>query len=97
MSDDPTVSLPDSETVRIRRALFCADYGTIDGEHHKQWVIDQMVRALTGCPYEDRTGTDVHGTVYQYEVQGKSPEYHNWFNENIAGYMTEEEWEGIAP
>ncbi len=28
-------------------------YGGIDGEHHKAWVIDQMVRALTGPKYED--------------------------------------------
>lgn len=23
-------------------------YGGIDGEHHKQWVIDQIVRIITG-------------------------------------------------
>ena len=27
-------------------------YGGIDGEHHKDWVIDQIVRALTGDRYE---------------------------------------------
>jgi hypothetical protein len=27
-------------------------YGGIDGAHHKTWVIDQMVRALTGDGYE---------------------------------------------
>ncbi len=27
-------------------------YGQIDGGHHKMWVIDQMVRALTGNSYE---------------------------------------------
>jgi len=26
-------------------------YGGIDGEHHKEWVIDQMVRQLTGDYY----------------------------------------------
>ena len=26
-------------------------YGGIDGEHHKTWVIDQMVRELTGNDY----------------------------------------------
>jgi hypothetical protein len=26
-------------------------YGGIDGAHHKTWVIDQMVRALTGPDY----------------------------------------------
>ncbi len=34
---------------RISEALECAfRYGQIDGDHHKAWVIDQMVRALTG-------------------------------------------------
>ncbi len=27
-------------------------YGQIDGDHHKTWVIDQMVRALTGKQYK---------------------------------------------
>lgn len=32
---------------RIEKALDLAwCYGQIDGEHHKTWVIDQMVRAL---------------------------------------------------
>jgi hypothetical protein len=28
------------------------DYGGIDGEHHKQWVLDQVIRTLTGDKYE---------------------------------------------
>lgn len=27
-------------------------FGGIDGDHHKAWVIDQVVRALTGPGYE---------------------------------------------
>ena len=27
------------------------DYGQIDGVHHKQWVIDQAVRHLSGAYY----------------------------------------------
>ncbi|MDB5716166.1 MAG: hypothetical protein JWO15_3563 [Sphingomonadales bacterium] len=27
-------------------------YGSIDGAHHKQWVIDQMIRILLGDEYE---------------------------------------------
>ena len=34
----------------IRIAL---QYGGIDGDHHKTWVIDQMVRALTGSSYDN--------------------------------------------
>ena len=37
---------------RIRIALTVAmEYGSIDGAHHKAWVIDQMVRALVGAYY----------------------------------------------
>jgi hypothetical protein len=37
----------------VERALTVAlRYGGIDGDHHKTWVIDQMVRALTGDDYE---------------------------------------------
>jgi hypothetical protein len=28
-------------------------YGGIDGDHHKTWVIDQIVRALTGDDYDN--------------------------------------------
>jgi hypothetical protein len=48
----------------VDAALDCARrYGGIDGAHHKAWVIDQMVRALTGRLYDDwvqdaRTGED---------------------------------------
>ena len=37
----------------IEQALDVAmRYGSTDGDHHKMWVIDQMVRALTGPGYE---------------------------------------------
>lgn len=38
---------------RVSAALELAfNYGQIDGDHHKLWVIDRMVRALTGDQYE---------------------------------------------
>ena len=38
---------------RIKKALeFAWSYGQIDGNHHKMWVIDQMVRALCGSDKE---------------------------------------------
>lgn len=37
---------------RVAAALEVAnDYSQIDGDHHKTWVIDQMVRALAGPDY----------------------------------------------
>ena len=45
----PTPATPDE---RVKAALEIAfRYGSIDGEHHKTWTIDQMVRALTGDSY----------------------------------------------
>jgi hypothetical protein len=38
---------------RIEKAIELAvEYGGIDGDHHKAWVIDQMVRVLPGDQYE---------------------------------------------
>lgn len=37
---------------QIRKAIDIAvQFGGIDGDHHKAWVIDQMVRALAGDDY----------------------------------------------
>lgn len=37
----------------VREALKIArDVGQVDGAHHKQWVIDQMVQSLTGDQYD---------------------------------------------
>lgn len=45
------MSKPTAEE-RIDKAVTVAvGYGGIDGSHHKAWVIDQMVRALTGDNY----------------------------------------------
>ncbi len=40
------------ERLAINEALtLICNYGGIDGAHHKQWVLDQVVRALTGDGY----------------------------------------------
>jgi hypothetical protein len=72
--------------MRIGNALdFALRYGGIDGEHHKTWVIDQMVRALTGCPMIDFTGTDCRNQPYKYSAQGTSDEYIAWVNNARSG------------
>jgi len=41
-----------TEQERIESALQIAKlYGQTDGAHHKMWVIDQMVRAMTADNY----------------------------------------------
>lgn len=47
-----------------RAVRLAIQYGQIDGEHHRLWVIDQMVRALLGNHRADETYTEM---VTQYE------------------------------
>lgn len=46
-------------------------YGAVDGGHHKQWVIDQMCRALLGEQYEAFVARFCHGEdgpdTYSYD------------------------------
>jgi hypothetical protein len=85
---------------RITDALnFAASYGTEDGAHHKMWVIDQMVRCLTGCPLEERT-TVINGTPYPFQELGESDEYRTFVAEHNAGEEGPDTYswdEGIAP
>lgn len=38
---------------RVKKSIEIAvQYGGIDGDHHKAWVIDQMVRVLAGDDYD---------------------------------------------
>lgn len=81
---------------RIKKALEISDNnGTTDGGHHKMWVIDQMVRALMGCPVVNRQAIDCHGKEYSYEAQGESQEYLDFVaTREQDGY----DWDiGIAP
>ena len=42
---------------RIQDALeIPCDYGHVDGAHHKQWIIDQMLQRLLGDDYQEFVG-----------------------------------------
>lgn len=94
MSDDDWAEMPaGTAEERVAKALAIAPDGSYDGEHHKTWVIDQMVRALTGCPVVTRTSRfpDAYGRSYEYQGQGESAEY-------TAFVDAMGDWdEGIAP
>ena len=86
---------------RITEALtYAHKYASIDGSHHKAWVIDQMVRALTGCPVVQVQATDSKGHQFTYPAQDKGPEYVEFIrshNDGEDGPDTYEWDEGIAP
>ncbi len=89
---------------RIETALECIALGSFDGAHHKQYALDQVLRALTGCPMVEVHTTDYTGTPYSYTKQGESAEYIKWCEDYRGEYDPEweeyeyGEWdEGIAP
>lgn len=88
-------------SARIAKALDVAySYGTNDGGHHKMWVIDQMVRELTGCPLVKATAKNYKGEEYEYETLGESEEYKNWvkyFKDGEDGPETYEWDKGCPP
>lgn len=71
---------------RVDSALcFLVTYAQIDGDHHKMWVLDQVLRSLLGCPLESVTALDVNGKTYSYERQGESTEYKAFVVDACAG------------
>lgn len=62
----------EAETTASREGVeaainFAVRFGGIEGDHHKAWVIDQMVRALAGDGYE-KLVKDACGDDYRWEV-----------------------------
>lgn len=75
---------------RIKRAKQVAmNYGQIQGDHHRTWVLDQMVRALCGCPYDKPT--DYYASCESYE------RFVQEHNAGDAGPDTYDWDTGIAP
>jgi hypothetical protein len=61
---------------RIVKALnFAINGNGVDGEHHKAWAFDQIVRALCGVPMVTETANDYRGEPYSFETQGSNTLY----------------------
>lgn len=83
---------------------YIESYGQIDGSHHKQWVMDQVVRILKGTPVIVRLAEWDNGLKELRVKTGEpSAEYLKWVEE-MKGKFDEEEDdylydydEGIAP
>jgi hypothetical protein len=72
------------------------NYGGIDGEHHKTWVLDQVMLILHGTPVLVRLAKWDDGTEeYRYTTDEPSTAYQAWIKSRKKdGY----DWdEGIAP
>jgi len=78
----------EEKTRRIKKAIdFAVRFGGIDGAHHKDWVIDQMVRALTGCKQnesDELEASDEYNELVKDACNGKDgPNTYTW-EEGIA-------------
>lgn len=91
----------DQPEARIKKSLEIAvRFGGIDGDHHKAWVIDQIVRALTGCPGIKDSARDCYGKPYEYTTFGESEEYQQFLRQAQEGEEGPDTYKwrtGIAP
>lgn len=65
------IVLPDS--LKVQEAIDIAvEFGGIGGEHHKNWVIDQIVRILAGKNYHEIVKNACDGdegpNTYKWEI-----------------------------
>lgn len=73
-----TAQVPSDEIAPAERALdVIYSYGGIDGAHHKQWVLDQVVRILT------ETDEGYLDWVAEFESDGEASDAYAW-DEGIA-------------
>jgi hypothetical protein len=90
-----------TDAERITTALEIARrYGATDGDHHKAWVIDQMVRALTGSLKVETAGMDAAGRHSWFIRLAEGDGYRKFVADakfGEAGPETYEWSEGIAP
>lgn len=64
-----------NDSEKINKALdLIAEWGGIDGDHHKQWLLDYLVRELS---------SDYKEWVKNYESGEDGPETYSW-DEGIA-------------
>lgn len=93
------------EAERIAAALDLASRyggnGISDTADHKMWVIDQVVRVLTGCPLvKSEPYLDARQNPYTVDTLGSSEAYQAFIAGHNAGEDGPEtlEWDtGIAP
>ena len=80
---------------------FIESYGQIDGGHHKNWVIDQVVRVLKGTAVIRKEARWDNGLVEgRFNLGEPSQEYLDWVVEMCDGEDGPETYgydEGVAP
>ncbi len=83
-------------TIQEWALMYIEYYGGFDGAHHKDWVLDQVVRILHGTPVivSEASWSNGH-SEYRYNTGEPSKEYLEWVELMEMGGS--EYSEGIAP
>src|SRR6201989_1195099 len=88
-------------TRRIRRGLVLAmRLGCMDASQHKAYVIDQMVRALTGCHEVHTISFGARGRPYECKANQDTEDYRQFVAAARHGENGPDsyEWDiGVAP
>ena len=65
---DQAVELQQLNEVIEKTVSIAYEYGQIDGDHHKLWVIDQMLRVLLGEDYRDFIEDYEENGEYKWDI-----------------------------
>ena len=80
---------------------FVGSYGSIDGAHHKDWVLDQVARVLNGTKVTIKLAKwDDGQEEYRINLDEPTKKYHKWVKDLKDGEDGPETYgydEGIAP
>jgi len=78
---------------------FIERYGCIDGEHHKNWVLDQVTRILNGTAPLVKLAKWANGhQEYRVNLLQPSAEYHKWVDKHKDGEEGANIYDiGVAP
>lgn len=83
--------------------IFISQYGQIEGNHHKAWVLDQVSRILKGTKVVVKEAAWADGTTeFRYDVSEiTSMEYNEWrqvMSGQTVNHETEYNYdEGVCP
>lgn len=80
MSDHPPIHEFER---RVINALEMARGGVVAGERHKQWIVDQLVRALCGNLFDPFVGSflvndEYFGWIAKYRAGEDRPDTYFW-------------------
>jgi hypothetical protein len=102
VTNDPVLNPFFEAPPDVMALIFIGKYGGIDGQHHKDWVLDQAARILNDTPVIVSLASWDNGHTELRFVTGEaSQKYHDWVREMVTdedGTVYEDMYDvGIAP